>query len=87
MAVNWTIDVGNVITILAIVGGFAKLVWGQQKSAALRDQKIDILLFGTEGKPGLVGDVENLKEDSGYIFAHLGKLGFERRQHEERRHS
>lgn len=79
------IDLGNVLTILALVGALWRFTNTQQKSQAVRDQKIDIVLFGVEGKPGLVGDVEDLKADSSYALEGLRKLGFDRRK-DERRH-
>lgn len=84
--INWHLDIGNILTLLVLLGTAYRFTLTQAKSQALRDQKIDIVLFGTEGKPGLVGDVEGLKDDRGHILDSLGKLGFSRRSGEDRRH-
>jgi hypothetical protein len=53
-----TIDLGTIIAIGTVLVTFLK-IWRAQ---ALRDQKIDIILFGTEGRPGLVSDVQGIQE-------------------------
>lgn len=80
-----TIDVGNLITIIVTLVGLYRFSIGQAKSQALRDQKIDIVLFGPDGTKGMVKDIEDLKSDHVVIFDSLGKLGFNRRNGEDRR--
>ena len=79
-------DIGNLLVLAGTIAAVYRFSVTQAKSQALRDQKIDIVLFGTEGTRGIVGDVEALKDDRALIFDHLGKLGFNRRDGEDRRH-
>ena len=63
--IDWHLDIGNVITLVVLLGTAYRFLITQAKSQALRDQKIDLVLFGTEGQPGLVKSVEALKHEVG----------------------
>lgn len=81
--INWHIDIGNILTVLVLIGTLYRFSLTQAKSQALRDQKIDIVLFGMVGVPGIVEDVDGLKKDRDAVCQHLG---IDRRTHSDRRH-
>lgn len=56
---NWTISLSDVFVLLG--AGFAIL--RTMRVQALRDQRIDLLLFGANGQPGLLRDVHDLKRE------------------------
>lgn len=86
--INWHLDIGTLITILVMVITYWRFTIQQEKSRALRDQKIDMVLFGIDGKSGLLGDVSKLQGDSSYMLECLSKYGFNRRSGEDdRRHA
>jgi len=77
---NWNVDLGNLIAVGSIIVAAWRLNVTTTKVAALRDQKIDIILFGTIEIPGgIVGDVKHLKRD---MYHDEGKVNrIERRLH------
>lgn len=72
--INWHIDIGNIITVIVLLVGLYRFSLTQAKSQTLRDQKIDIVLFGDSrlGVAGMVDDVDGLKRDRDAVCTHLG---------------
>jgi len=56
---DWTVDVSD---LLVLTGALVALL-RSMRLQTLRDQKIDLLLFGTPEHPGLLGDVNHLKQE------------------------
>ena len=80
---GFTIDTSiDITTLLAMGGGIAAFLkmW---KAQSLRDQKIDIVLFGTEGSPGLIKHMEHMGERIDQHHSWLSdirySLGYDRR--------
>lgn len=60
---DWHVDLGHVLTGLGLVVAWYAMHKQQTRAQILRDQKIDIVLFGTDGQPGLVKRVERVEHE------------------------
>lgn len=71
---DYTIGVSDLVLLVGVLGTLLRVLRNQAK----RDVKIDLLLFGANGTPGLVRDVVRLKHDmlepGGVVSSLRGKV-------------
>lgn len=56
---DWTIDISDLLILAGALGALLR----SMRLQGLRDQKIDLLLFGTPEHVGLLGDVKHLQQE------------------------
>lgn len=56
---DYSIGISDLVLLVGVLAGMMRVLRRQ----AIRDVKIDLLLFGANGQPGLIRDVERLKHE------------------------